>query len=278
MKHFDLSINSDKPKTIHISVADNWNELSQNQIIYIGLLWQTWQVMLRNGADMQRAKAKLLVSLIVNKTAKEIKEVLYFLSKVNYEETNANVLSLVNFIFETNKLTQNKFPYIKVGLFKKLYGPGENLSNISINEFSFAINFYNHYNTTNNEQHLTNFVACLYRPSKKNWEESGDKRKAFNPFTIEQHIHLVDKISFGHKQAILLFFSGCIELWSKQFPFVFSRAKSEQESSQQTFLDIILKLSGSKFGNFNQTKDENAFIVLKELNSVLEENQNKKES
>lgn len=279
MKYFDLNTNSDKPQVVTVSVVDNWNELSTNQILYIGLLWQTWQLMLRNGADMQLAKAKLLTALIVNKTAKEVKEVLHLLSLVNHEESNVNILSLVNFLFESNKLTLNKFPIIKIGWFKKLYGPADQLSNITINEFSFAINFYNNYNKTNNEEYLDNFIACLYRPLQQNWKDTGDIRKPFNPFTYEQHLPLAVKMQFAYKQAILLYFTGCLELWAKQFVFVFSRIDSEKSTqSNQTFLDIILKISGTKFGNFNQTKDENAYIVLMELNSVLEENQNKKKS
>ena len=71
---------------------------------------------------MQVAKARLLVSLINDKTPKEIKEILNLLSLIDFEESDVNPLSLTDFIFQSNKLTRNKFSVIKIGWFKKLYG------------------------------------------------------------------------------------------------------------------------------------------------------------
>lgn len=277
MKYLDLKINNEEPVSISVAITDRWNELTCKQILYIALCWQSWQLMLKNGADMQVAKARLFVALINNKTPKQIKELLNLLSIVDFEETNFNPLALTDFIFESNKLTVNQFPVIKIGWFKKLYGPEERLANITINEFSFALNFFNTYNKTGNEEFLNNFVACLYRPTYKDWEDTGDKRKPFNPFTIEQHLHLVKKMSFAHKQAIYLFFAGSMDSLSNEFKRVFSKAADEkQTSSKQTFLDIILKMSGGKFGNFDQTKDQNAYLVFKELQNILEENETTK--
>ena len=104
----------------------------------------------------------------------------------------------------------------------------------------------------------------------KNWQESGDKRKAFVPGTINMHLKKIEKLSFEKKQAIYLHFVGCMDFFSHAFPMVFSRAKGES-GSNKTFLDVILNISGGKFGNFDQTKDQNAFLVLKELNNILTE-------
>jgi hypothetical protein len=272
MKYLDLKINSEQPRVVSVALTDKWNELSKNQLLYIALVWQSWQLMLRNNANMQVAKARLFTALIVDKSNKELKEILNLLSSVDFEESNFNPLALTDFIFESNKLTINKFMAIKIGWFKTLYGPEERLGNSSINEFSFALNFYNAYNKTSNEDFLNNFVACLYRPSYKGWEATGDIRKPFNPFTIEQHLPLVKKMSYAHKQAIYLFFAGSMDSLSNEFKRVFSKSNSEQKSdSKQTFLDIILKISGGKFGNFDQTKDQNAYLVLKELQNLLGE-------
>lgn len=278
MKYLDLKINSEQPRTISVAITDKWNELSCNQILYIGLLWQSWQLMLKNGASMQVAKARLLVSLINDKTPKEIKEILNLLSQIDFEESDVNPLALTDFIFESNKLTKNNFPIIKIGWFKKLYGPEDRLANITINEFSFALNFFNSYNKTGNEEFLNNFVACLYRPTYKGWEVTGDRRKPFNPFTIEQHLATVKKMEFAYKQATYLLFAGSMDSLSNEFKRVFSKADSEKKTTgtKQTFLDVILKISGGKFGNFDQTKDQNAYLVLKELQNLLEESENNK--
>lgn len=271
MKHLELKINNDNPKTIAIDLVDNWNELSPMQLRYVALNWQAWQFMLQQGASMQYARTKLFVALIIGKNNCEIKEICNLLACIDYEETDYNILDTVNFIFEKNTLTKNAFPIIKPRVWFKLYGPADMLSNICIDEFSFALNFYNQYNKSNLTEHLNAFIACLYRRSHKNFNVTGDKRKPFNAMLIDQDLYYVKSMSFAHKQAVLLFFYGCLEAFSKIFHFVFERVENETASTNRTFLDVILMISGTKFGNFDETKQQNAFIVLKELNNLIEE-------
>jgi hypothetical protein len=63
-----------------------------------------------------------------------------------------------------------------------------------------------------------------------------------------------------------------MELFNKLYPAVFSKVSTEEKqvsATPQSFTDIILKLSGGKFGSFNETKDQNAHLVLKELNQLI---------
>lgn len=275
MKQLELKINKEVAESIKVDVVDNWNELSPKQLLYVALCWQTWQEMLRKDISMQFAKAKLLTALIVGKTNKELKQILTLLGCIDYEETEINILELTHFIFEKNTLTTNKFPSLKAGYFGKVYGPVDTLANITINEFSFALNFYNRYNINGSSDDLDLFMACLYRPKCKEDNINGDVRGIFNPFLIEKHLPLIKRISFEYKQATYLFFCGCLEHFAKEFEFVFKRTAIESVNTKSTFLDVILNISGGKFGTFDQTKDQNAFIFLKELNKILEEQANK---
>lgn len=268
MKHLEVKINNGK--TIKVSFPENWNDLSPKQLLYIANLWQAWQLMLKEGISLQSAKAMLFIRLAKFKNRSEKRALLKMLSSADFEELDFNPLSLVNFIFETNNLTKNNFKEIRTTIFTKLYGPNDKLSNISINELSFAINYYNQYNSTGNIEYLNLFIACLYRPKNEDYKKTGDIRKPFILETISMHLKQVEKMSADKKQAVYLFFVGCMDFLSHPFPLVFSRAK-EAVSSNQTFLDVILKISGGKFGTFDQTASQNAFIVLKELNNILAE-------
>lgn len=266
MKHLELKVSSGE--LLSISIPENWNELNKKQILYIGLLWQSWQLMLQNGADMQVAKAKLFTALVSDKTPKELKKIIDLFTLTDFESIDFNPLELVNFVFENNNLTSNRFKEIRCSAFSKLYGPDDKLSNVTINEFSFAINYYNRYNSTGNISDLNLFVACLYRPKNKNWKETGDIRKPFIIGTVGVHLKTVEKMPFEYKQAIYLFFTGCMDFLAKSFPMVFQRSEDAGKSNQ-TFLDVILSMAGGKFGNFDQTKDQNAFLIFKDLNNLL---------
>jgi hypothetical protein len=274
MRHLEIKINSPDSDTIHFSIPEKWEELTKNQVLYIATFWQAWQLMLKNNADMIKARASLFCALI-NQPNRQLKKILTYLSMVDYEKADLNLLDLTNFIFEKNDLTINHFPYFKTGLFQKLYGPNSKLTNISINEFSFLLNYYNLYNKTQNEEYLDNFIACMYRPLDSNYLSTGDKRIPFNPFLISNHANAIKKLSIPEKQALLLFFIGCLEFFAKSFPLVFERSSNENTNTNTTFLDIIIKISGGKFGNFDQTKNQNAFIVLKELNNMLADSKKK---
>ena len=272
MTHLEIRKNN---KLIDISIADNWAELTAAQIIYIGDNWQAWSLMFQHDLSMRKARAMLFVKLILNKSNKELKEICSILGDYDFEANDLNLLQLTDFIFDKNKLVVNKLPEIRVGLFTKLYGPKDRLSNISIHEFSFAISNFNFYNKTKDEKYLDLLICCLYRTKSKGGLERGDLREPFNIHTADRYLKKVKRMHPALKQAIYLFFQGCLESWLILFPKVFERGDKEQENTpageKKTFLDIILKISGGKFGTFDQTKEEKAYLVLKDLNTVLSE-------
>lgn len=271
MTELEIKINNGE-RSINICVADSWKELTAIQLLYIASNYRTFQYLSRNNEYTLVARAKLFAVLILNKTALEIKEILNLLSNVDYEKQEINLLYLTDFIFNKNEGYFNRFPKIKIVFFKHLYGPADKLSNISINEFSFALKHFNSFNTTKDEKHLDLLIACLYRPKQRNWEQFGDIRKPFIPFTAEKYIKQISKFEYEQKMAIYLFFNACMDLISKLYPAVFNKVVEEEKKSNtkvHTFTDTILKLSGGKFGSFNETKDQNAHLVLKELNQLI---------
>lgn len=271
MTEIELKINNGE-RSIKIELADSWKELTATQLLYIATNYRTYQFLKQRNEPMLVARAKLFAVLILNKTALEIKEILNLLSNIDYEKQGINLLYLTDFVFKKNDGYYNRFQKIRISWFKYLYGPGDRLSNISINEFSFALKQFNAFNTTKDEKHLDSLIACLYRPKQKNWEQFGDIRTPFIPFTAEKYNKEISKIDYELKMAIYLFFSACMELINKLYPAVFNKVELEEKkaaAAPQTFTDTILKLSGGKFGSFNETKDQNAHLVLKELNQII---------
>ncbi len=269
MTHLGLKIIGKKSKVIELTVANSWADLNQAQLLYIADNWQAWDLLFKNNVSVEFARAKLFINLIIDKSARELKKIAKYLSHIDNHDQLEEILSIGDFVFKKIQYTKNLLPTIKIGWFKKLHGPADELANTCINEFSFCIGYYNSYNRKKEEKYLDLLVACLYRDSYKNWEDTGDIRKPFNNNTADKYLEEIAKLSFAIKMAVYLFFHCSIDLFSKRFPLVFSRGEESSASPDNTFLDIILKLSGGKFGSFNETKDQNAFLVLKELNTLL---------
>lgn len=267
-----LKITSNGEQVDACEIPSSWNELNVKQLLYIASYWRIWQMMLKEGYEMDKAMAKLLILLITGKNKSQVQKFVQELGRYDSENNPVNPLTLTNFVFETLDLNKNLIPHLRINFFKKLYGPADALSNMSIIEFSYVLNFYNRYNKYQNSNDLAYMIACMYRPSKKNWQKTGDIREDFNHNTADKYIDALKKLPHHKMQAIYLFFSGCMYAWSLEFKHLFKKAGPE---TNKTFLDVILSMSGDIFGTFNETKNENAYLVLKELNNRKEAEENK---
>lgn len=267
MQELTLKINKDSKQAVYnVILPENWNELTQKQLIYIASVWHEWKQQISTATSLQRSKAALFIELINNPEAekKKIIEALQHIDKNN----DVNLFCTIDFIFNDITLTKQLLPTLSLGMLSKYYGPDDALGNISIGEFSFAIAFYNRYSRTSSTDDLNKLIAILYRPKSKTETPSGDIRKPFKKHFIEAYEIELRQLQFKYKQAVFLYFMGCMEAWSKRFPYVFSRA-DYGSGAPKPFINVIIELSGSKFGTFDQTFEQNAFIVLTELNNLL---------
>lgn len=252
-------------QSIDVILPDSWNELTSKQLLYIASVWHEWKSAMLTGTNMARHKAALFIELI-NNTESEKKQTIDWLSQI--KKTDVNIFAPLDFIFNDITLTKNLLPHLSLGVLSKYYGPADALANISIGEFSFAITFFNRYSKSNNTDDLNKLIAILYRPKNKNFEATGDIRKPFKKHFIEAYEIELRQLQFKYKQAVYLYFMGCMEAWSKKYSFVFSRTEGNS-NAKTTFLDVIIEMAGGKFGTFDQTFEQNADIVLTELNNML---------
>lgn len=257
---------NDTTEEITVVLPSKWNELTSKQLLYIASMWQTWRDTMQRGATMLHYKTALFIELM-NNTEAEKKKVIEWLGMI--KKTDVNIFSTLDFLFNDITLTKNLFPTLSLGVFSKYYGPHDGLANVSIGEFSFAITFYNRYSKTKNIADLDKLIAILYRPKNKNADETGDARKPFKKHLIEAYEIELRQLQLKYKQAVYLYFIGCMEAWSRRYQFVFSKAEGSSSGSGTPFINIIIELAGGKFGTFDQTFEQNADIVLTELNNLL---------
>lgn len=280
----ELQINvtiGNKPK-FDLVFPSSWDELTPEQLLYIGRHWNSWKKLAARSKPLINAKARLFLELCGLKTAKEKRRLAAAIELID-EKSDVNILSTTDFIFRSEKLkfTKNLLPSIQVGrkfysggkfFVKEFYhGPADRLGDISIDEFTFAFTSFSNYNRTGQEKDLNNLIAVLYRPYNKNYLVDGLIKIPFNNRLIELHAQKTAKLKPEVKQAVLLFFMGCMENLQKRYPRVFRRAE-KNEAIGGSFNDTVVEISGDKFGTFNETKIEDAHLVLKYLDNIIKKN------
>lgn len=262
-------------ESFDVKVPTEWNELSRHQLLYIAEYWQSWNDMLIGNLSMLKARALLFLCLCNLKSRYELQRLTHFLSFVD-ENTGVNVLEYTDFIFKEIRLTKNLLPKIWVSWLKHYYGPQDALSDLTIDEFSFAFDCYQRYQRHKKIEDLNNLVFILYRPKNKNIKTDGELRMPFNHNLISSEY--AGNVWFKEKQAVFLFFYGCLEKLRMDFKEVFKVADNTTGKENTSFLDTTIAMSGAKFGSFNETKNVNIYVFFKELkNQILEAERIEKE-
>lgn len=274
MKPLSLITYKDKSdKTRTFNIPENWNELTVDNLLYIGDNFEAWRMLISINESLLKAKCLLFINFtgLVGKAKFELIKNIEFLP----ETDQLDLINLTDFVFEKIDLTVNKIKKIKVGDLE-FYGPDDDFGNISIGEFAFADNFFMRYFLERKEEDLDLMIGCLYRP-KTTEKYTGDDREKFNKNKIESFTKRLKKMSYAHKVAIFLWYSGCRESLVNRYPEPFSKTENIGESNQ-TWINVIIELSGDKFGDFETTNDTNIHLVMMEIqmahNKMLEQEKN----
>lgn len=195
---------------------------------------------------------------------------------------------ILSWIFKPQ--TAPPFEFLRLRL-RKYYLPGERLENISIVEYGFldmALIVMQKMEEQKRgdvfEDYLNRLCAYMIRPKSKTLDLSpenfsGDIREIFNTSIIENRLKRISKIKPIDKFLILRYFVGCKRYVQGRYPRLFPKPFTpegkeiigviQKEESPLQWMEVIRKLSGGKFGTFEQTQRANLYAVLDELNDQV---------
>lgn len=263
--------NIELQKEIKLTVPQKWNELSPKQLLYIAKHWESWQTLAKINESLIKARALLFLELSGLESKKQKRELCNLLSFVD-EDTDINILDFTNFVFEKLDLTKQILPKVKVGMFEFYYGPNDRINDISIDEFSYAFGIYNIYNKFKNDTYLNSLMAILYRPrnNKSEFYKTGDFKVPFNNKLVNEYEKKIKKLPEEYKQAVYLFFCGCLESLAIQFPNTFERGEAGVNKGGN-FINSVVAMSGKKFGFYDEAKKQNAILFLTEMEEEIVE-------
>lgn len=266
MNEFELVYKGEKEERETITVPSTWNELTLPQLLYIAEYWEAWTKLQQINESLIKAKALLVIELMSDNTpANKARRVEYF--KMASNEDLYELCQLVNFVFEKNTLTTNHIKHISCkGV--KYFGPPDKLNGLKAEEFSFSDGLYMQYHKTKEIRFLEAMIAVLYRPG--NEKKGDDPRMKFDKNLHTANLMAARKLSYAEKQAILLFYIGSRTAIAERNPHIFTKGGAETQASNSTWIDVILAMSGTKFGNFRETCDTEIYLIFKELENLKE--------
>jgi hypothetical protein len=192
-----------------------------------------------NGKKQQYLISTIDISFLINKFD--------FLFKITKNTEGNQMYSLCS------KLSKQLIPEVKAGG-KTFYGPADGLSNILFHEYIHTETFYANYvkkqNVSSSSEayrELDKLIAVLYREQVKNYDPhaldyNGDRREPFNDWLIDSRSLLISKLSLTTKNAILLYYTGCVNLIQLRFPEVFtpdSKPPAPDSKLNNTFINMM---------------------------------------
>jgi len=250
---------------LHLKVAASWNELTPDQLLEIIRIQFSCEP-----GHLQ--KLQLLKALLQIKWG-----VLHLFTAVQ----RLNLYPLVDFL-EESKLTRQLLPDVSVRPLEDdeatvLHGPLERFRNLTFAEFIYADTYFSLYARHGKELFLDKLIATLYRPQREGYNPKspaykGDIREDFNENLIEDRLPLVQLLPQPTRYAILSWYRGCRKELETIYDLVFTEP-NEQKATEGDWGDVLLSLSGGKFGHLEQTSSQRVHTVFKEMQRIARENE-----
>lgn len=236
-------------------MPDRWNELSQRQLIRIMEIFH--QDILVEKANVQFFRILSGISWFRMKT--RILDVLENMHLVEwiYEETAENLL------------TRNLIPE-----YMDLYGPSDELNNVSAQEFFWADHFFRKWEETNDAAQLNMLVATLYRSLRKIPYDhiinpDNDHREVFNQNLIEPYCTVTQHFPMPVKLAIAKFFKHNFMAIRDKYPEPFEA--SGGQPSRFGFVALFRDVAeAGHHGQFADIEKMNVHLFFMELCIAME--------
>jgi len=228
---------------LNISIPSSWNELSNWQMKAIGSAYNTtgdvfdlavWLI-LNNVQQYQFEKQQQLKTVLQLVPLSELKKHYDYI----YKEIDRDI-------------------FIDLKSYRK---PQQRIFDFTIERFSYADDLNNKYLETNDIKFLRHLAAVLYLKAKEtfNWDLQNKRAKRF------------EKTSPSELIAIHLCWNGVKNHLIKRFPKVYPKVREVKKKNKNTtgFLDVVLQMSGQKFGTYEETKQTRVLTFLAEFNNTI---------
>lgn len=252
---------------------ESWEEMTEKQFLdYTSILGT---LLFHENITEQEIYARRLIAL-----QKIMGVPVYLFQRANADEF-LDLLKLLDFTKEID-INVQLVPSVKIktGLFKrlKLVGPDKGLDTSIFDEFILADTYFVNISKQKNIDLAYHLFAILYRPVREDLKEfrnspqwNGDVREPFNATKCKERVPMLKKyLPRKYLIAVLYFYWGFREKNLLVYKTLFPDPPKEKGNSEQTqkqknsygWAATRLELSGHKFGNYQQTGQENWHNII----------------
>tara|TARA_R110000850_G_scaffold277151_1_gene424847 strand:- start:40197 stop:40976 length:780 start_codon:yes stop_codon:yes gene_type:complete len=248
-------------EVLNITLPTSWNELSDAQLRALAMVFF-------GGTVKTAIQADAAILGILMETG-----------KLNFENNKAfntlidnvpmsEIKRQMGFIYE--KTDRTTFIESLVLDLKRYYAPKPRLFNLTIEEFSFADDFYNRYRENPNVEFLHYLAAVLYVPGDP------DVRPQFYAERLHTMAAKFKDAPLDFLLAAFLTFQGCRFEIETRYKWVFNKKQKQTKADAKKgnkrdygFGKIILSMAGGKFGTHAETRQTRLHTFMETLNEDL---------
>lgn len=163
------------------------------------------------------------------------------------------------FFISGNKISHK---YIIPDISGRLFPPGEKLKGMQFGQYVFADTYYDRYAETRDREDLYKFVACVYLPRKRQFEER----------TIGRRVKIIRKESDNVLEAVVYNHMMIRQWLAEAYTFVFNKEGSKKKTSRQTtWLDVLDKVVGDDLVHEDAYARLPLHTVMRYLNNKIRE-------
>ncbi|WP_417365572.1 hypothetical protein [Flavobacterium beibuense] len=240
-------------KKIKINIPASWNELKDQQLEQIALIFNT----LQPGVLFDVAILRILINN-EGKLNTLLQEVPLSVLRGYYSSlyTDANRTAFV----KQWKINGNVY-----------HSPGDRINNLTIDEFAIVEDLQMKWLKEKDRTYLEYMAAVLYVPKF-------GKRPDFDKLLLEEKAKEFKEVPIEKLLAMEIAFRGCKFHMEKRFPLVYPKrvGKKKSKADNYGFSKVILQMSGLKFGTHEETKRTNVYTFHEEFQENLKQAENAK--
>jgi hypothetical protein len=167
---------------------------------------------------------------------------------------------------------KNPYPEFSIKRFKRLFGPAEGLTNITLNEWMQIEVERDAWEKTQNNEFLNRMLAVMWRPTTVNHPD-GDKRAPLRQDTLDDRAKRMAKVPDHKKQVMIWFYTGCISFISAKFSEIFSSNESGELSTFDGFMQMVNDLAKNDLTKIDKVRESPLYEALYNIQSIMKQNE-----
>ncbi len=234
-----------------ISFPQDWNELTTAEVEAVAK-----NILDDSIKDNNHGKAALFTDILKLRSGRpNIGE------KLDPEDAASNGLPLLAFIFNSNNLTKQPYPLLKVPNRMvpckplKMQGPENDFDSLTCGEFEDCEIFYNQFKQETDPIYLIHLAAALYRPDGVPYISYHAENDTCVKYDAERLYPFFKRLKPWVLYSIFLWYSGCREQLPGYFPTCFGGGGSAStEPDFMIFTNCIHAGAGPKNGQRDQIR------------------------